>query len=268
MELLKRHLFLIICGVVAAASIALGALGIGSMSKVQDELQQAAQLASDLQRGGRDPVNIRHIRAERERIDETQTNYEQVMEWVSERNRYEPLIPDAFPEPTRDQRLAFREAYGARLQQLFDMLDPGTVASSPDIAEMEEQIDEEIEAARAFDGVDLDEIEDDEELPTQQEEETGRVSLRFADRLRGPHDRLRPSEHRQGPPVSLLLRPEAAWRSHRESSTLTSSRRKSTGCGTPSCPSGFRRALSRPWPGLTTKPPASCVSRTSLRGSG
>ncbi len=169
MDLLKRHLFLIICGAVAAASIALAVLGINSMSAVKDSLARASQLAGNLQRPGQ-PINITHIEAERDRIDQIEKHYTAVIDWSKQRNLAQPLIPNAFPEPDRNQRLDFKDAYGRRLRELLDMLDPGTVASGQDITEMAELIAEEDEAER-WEGAALDDVDQAPTMPGAEEEQ-------------------------------------------------------------------------------------------------
>ncbi|MCH7814633.1 MAG: hypothetical protein IID40_11505, partial [Planctomycetes bacterium] len=146
MDMLKRHLFLIICGVAAVGGIALGVMGMTSMSKVTDEMQGAAQLASDLSRlgfGPAGPINQAAIDAQNERIEQLRTHHENVLAWVRDHNRHQPLLPDIFPEPTRDQGLDFRAAYKPRLRQLLEVLGAGRVASDQDIADAQVEINEE-----------------------------------------------------------------------------------------------------------------------------
>jgi len=178
MELLKRHLFLIICGVVAAGSIALGALAISAMSEVQDKMQEAARLASDLQRGTGQPVNQGFIKAEEERIAAIRRHHEEVLEWARQRNTLEPLVPGLFPKPDRDRVIDlvrdFKNAYQQRLRELLQMLDPGTPASAQDVSEMAETIREEELAAKVFEDLDRAELGGAEPGPEPEEEEEPR----------------------------------------------------------------------------------------------
>jgi hypothetical protein len=143
MDMLKRRLFLIVCALVAAGSVALGVVGLNSMSAVTDELGKVTRLATDLQNESRKPVNDEFIKAEQKRIERITAQHEAVLAWAQERNRAEPLVPEVFPDPSPDQKLAFREAYAARLNELLVLLHAGTVASAQDEADAAEQIREE-----------------------------------------------------------------------------------------------------------------------------
>ncbi|MCP4248722.1 MAG: hypothetical protein GY778_16885 [bacterium] len=153
MDMLKRHLFFIICGVAAAGGIALGVLGMTSMSKVTDEMQGAAQLASDLSRlggGAAGAINKATIDAQNERIEQVRTHHENVLAWVRDHNRHEPLLEGIFPDPTRDERVDFRTAYKPKLRQLLESLGAGTVASGQDIDDAQVEITEEAKFDSTF----------------------------------------------------------------------------------------------------------------------
>jgi len=155
MDMFQRHLFLIVCGVVAAASVALGVLGMNSMSKVTDGMQEAAGLADQLSRlaSGAAPVNRRSLEAQQTRLEQLRRNYSEVVAWAREHNRHEQLLPDVFPAPTRDQKLDFRRAYQQRLRDLLQSLSAGSGASEQDVADAQVEITEEQKLATPF-GVD------------------------------------------------------------------------------------------------------------------
>ncbi len=156
MDFLKRQLFMIICVVVSAGSIALGVVGVTSMSAVKEQMRAAADRASRLDRvrgPGGIMINGESIRAQRQRIEASTGQYQRVLEWAYGRNRMEPLLPDCFPDPNLDRQLAFREAYFARFGQLLDKLHAGTVATPDEIAMAKEQMAEEAKAQLLF-GVD------------------------------------------------------------------------------------------------------------------
>jgi hypothetical protein len=172
-EVLKQHLFSIVCGVVAAASVALGVAGVNSMSRVTEEMKEATQLSSRLSKlgGGRDGlVNEAAIEAEGKRLKQIRDYHEAVLAWAKDHNRHQPLLPNVFPNPDRDEKLAFRKAYGERLSELLDMLDPGTVASEQDVADARVEIAEEEKAAQRFDW-ELDESPGQAEQPKQEKPE-------------------------------------------------------------------------------------------------
>ena len=173
MDFLKRQLFMIICGVVAAGSIALGVVGYVSMSSVKDEMSEAAQRASRLQRVLRGGVNPKSISAQERRIAAVTDHHEKVREWAYGRNRMEPLLPKCFPDPDRDTRLAFRRAYFAEFDEFLDRLDAGTVATPGEIKMAEDLIVEEAKMNKLF-GVDESEaaqageaIQEEEDQPVQ-----------------------------------------------------------------------------------------------------
>ncbi|MHC4067026.1 MAG: hypothetical protein ACYSUI_21325, partial [Planctomycetota bacterium] len=131
-------------------------VGINAMSEVTDEMGQATQLSGQLSQlsGGRDGlINQAAIDAERQRLDQIRAYHDKVLAWAKDHNRYEPLLPDVFPYPTRDQKLDFRRAYAQRLAQLPDLLDAGTAASEQDVADAEVEIREEAKAEERF-GID------------------------------------------------------------------------------------------------------------------
>jgi len=173
MDFLKRQLFMIICGVVAAGSIALGVVGYVSMSSVKDEMSEAAQRASRLQRVLRGGVNPKSISAQERRIAAVTDHHEKVREWAYGRNRMEPLLPKCFPDPDRDTRLAFRRAYFAEFDEFLDRLDAGTVATPGEIKMAGDLIVEEAKMNKLF-GVDESEaaqageaIQEEEDQPVQ-----------------------------------------------------------------------------------------------------
>jgi len=173
MELLKRHLFSIICGLVAAGSIGLGVLGVNSMSKVTDGMGEATALAGKLAGlgSGRDgPINQAAINGERQRIEQIQAHHGQVLDWAGQHNRHEPLVAGVFPTPSRDQKLDFRRAYNQRIAELLEMLNAGTVASEQDVADAAVEIAEEEKAAQRF-GFDPNEAEAAGAIPGPEQEE-------------------------------------------------------------------------------------------------
>ena len=176
MDTLKRHLFSLVCGLVAAGSAALGVLGVNSMSKVTAEMQQATQLSSRLSQvgGGRDgPINKSAINAENQRLDKIRDYHGKVIAWATDHNRHQPLLADVFPHPDRDDKLSFRDAYARRLEELLEMLDAGMVASEQDIADAKVEISEEEKAEVRF-GVDRSEAEASGEALLPEEEKPER----------------------------------------------------------------------------------------------
>lgn len=175
-DFLKRQMFLIICGVVALAGIGLGIMGMSKMSEVADGVQEAAELAAKLpalRRGTDGPINGKAIDAQHARIKDVQAFHKQVLDWAHQRNLFKPLLDDSFPDPDRDRKIAFREAYKVRFTELRKQLRAGQVASPDEINDAQVLIQEEAKADRAF-GIDQSEAgaaeaasDDDAQKPLQ-----------------------------------------------------------------------------------------------------
>ena len=103
MDFLKRHLFLILCGVGAAAGIGLAATGMRAMPKVKTELAAAATVYNNLE--GLSPVNPRSIEAENQRIAAILDDRAKVLDSAKQLYRYEPLVEGVFPNGPPDKRL-------------------------------------------------------------------------------------------------------------------------------------------------------------------
>ncbi|MCP4594767.1 MAG: hypothetical protein GY842_28885 [bacterium] len=125
MDLLKRNLFFIICGLGATAGIALGALGLKSMGQVRTRIREAQTLLQQLGSAANDTVNFDAITAEQRRVSAVQGHYLETVEWSHALNRQEPLVPGVFPEPGGDKKLEFKDAYLARIKDLRNSLKAG-----------------------------------------------------------------------------------------------------------------------------------------------
>lgn len=175
-DMLKRQMFFIICGVVAAGGIALGAMGISKMSDVRDGVQEAADMAAKLpglRRGADGPINGAAIDAQLERIEKVKAYHQQVLDWAYQRNQFKPLMEDCFPDPDRDRKRAFRDAYFEQFNELRKKLRAGDVATSDEIKDAQVLIQEEAKADRAF-GIDQGEAgaadssaDDEDDIPLQ-----------------------------------------------------------------------------------------------------
>jgi len=155
---LKRNLFHIICGLVAAAAIALGVLGVLSMGKVKEQLTSIAQLHGQLLGPAKNPVNDSKIEAERTRVKTIETQFAGLMERAKTLNVYQPLEPPEgerfFPEPTDNGRRQFRDKYQKQFGLLLEKLHAGAPPTDADIQNAKEAIDDERRLAEAMAGED------------------------------------------------------------------------------------------------------------------
>lgn len=171
-DFLKRQVFLIVCGAVAAGSIGLGLMGMSKMSVVQEGVQEAADMAQKLpglRRGTDGPINGDAIDAQHQRIEKVQAYHQQVLDWARQRNRYQPLMEDCFPNPDRDRKRAFRDAYKERFNELRKKMRSGEVAGPEEINEAQVLIQEEAKADLAF-GIDQSEAGGAAEPATDEDE--------------------------------------------------------------------------------------------------
>lgn len=162
MDMLRRNVFWILCGVVAAAGIGLGVTGLRAMPAVKSEMEGAANVYRSVDGLQSQPLNERAIQAERERIEAIQADYRRVMEAAEAISRYVPLLaegvsqdefrktcmadpailreaPDdeearralcdrkwsekiALPEGTPLQRIEFRKVYNQAMKDLYARL--------------------------------------------------------------------------------------------------------------------------------------------------
>lgn len=140
MDIVKQHLFLILCGVAGVAGIVLGITGISSMSKVRAEMQEAQQLHTSLTGLRSKPVNQRFIEQEQLRIEECAKNYQEVAARARQLNPYQPLIKDVFPFGKHDVRIEFRRKYNEAMQELLKTLQAGQRPSAAEIQEADDAI--------------------------------------------------------------------------------------------------------------------------------
>lgn len=146
MEFLRRHMFVIVCGLVGAGGIVGAVTGHQSMGKVATELTSAAGLDRDLSGLQSKPVNFAQIEAAQRRIDAIVADYDKVIDRAKTLYNYEPLVPDALPYGEPQVLIQFRRSYHDAMNALFDSLSAGTPASSAEVSTMADIIaDEEAE---------------------------------------------------------------------------------------------------------------------------
>ena len=113
LEVIKRYVFEIICGVAGAAGIVLILLGLKAMEDVKSQLAERQQLKSSIEQLARKPkpINEKSIERENRRIEGIKADYDQVIDFAKKINGFEPLINDAFPNPSIETKKEFQSAY-------------------------------------------------------------------------------------------------------------------------------------------------------------
>lgn len=147
MDLLRRNLFLILCGVAAAGGIALGVTGLRAMPKVKQEMDKAIAVATALDGLQKDPANQKLLDEEERRIAIVKADHAKVMERAKQLYGYQLLVPDVLPDGSPEDRVAFRRKYSDAMRELLNQLTGGHPASAEDVRAAEDRIKDE-EAAR------------------------------------------------------------------------------------------------------------------------
>lgn len=152
MDFLKRQLFLIVCGVVAVAGIAMTVLGILSMDDVKKEMGKFITTTKSLTNAARPPggsdtvINSKAITIQEDKITDIERNYDEILDRAFALNQWEPLVPAAFPSPpTREPKTAFREAYPKAFDALLERLGAGSLPTDEQVAEAASMITNERE---------------------------------------------------------------------------------------------------------------------------
>jgi len=150
MEYLRRHLFVIVCGLAAAGGIAAGVTGHQSMTNVQGKMKEVAGLNGQLSSLQSNPVNEEQIEAAKERIDTILADYRNVVDRAKKLYRWEQLVPGSLPYGEPQVLIDFRQRYFEGLKSLFESLSSGTPASPGEIDLMRDRIEDEAAQARAL----------------------------------------------------------------------------------------------------------------------
>ncbi len=153
MEVIQKHMFFILCGVIALAGIGLGGWGLSKMSAIDAMMDDAVSLHSQLQ--GARPRNLAGIAAEQGRVEQVKKSYEEVLKLTDEHAGHKPLLEGFFPDPDYETQFEFPRAYREALDGLYRRLRAGSVPTDAEVHDAEESIrDEEHAQANAAFGVD------------------------------------------------------------------------------------------------------------------
>ncbi len=141
MDLLRRHMFTIICSLVAAGGVGLMFTGMQKMPGVVEEMKKVEGIHRSLT--GIKPVSKATIDAEQQRIELVNADREKVITKAKELYGYEPLVAGALPVGDSLKRIDFRNAYRREMEALLKSLNYGGTASASDLATARDRIAEE-----------------------------------------------------------------------------------------------------------------------------
>ncbi len=139
MELIKQHMFFILCGLVAIGGVALGVTGMSRMSDVPRQMGEASQLYSSLANMKSVP-NQAWIDAQQRRIDSCKADYKTIVEQARTLNPYKPLLDKVFPNGSPDLRREFRVKYGQAFEAMLEKLRAAEPPSASDFQEIADEI--------------------------------------------------------------------------------------------------------------------------------
>ncbi len=143
MEMLRNNLFFIICGVLGAAGIALGVVGSKGMPKVLADMKKVEGIYQSLNGLTSQPVNLDRIENEKRRAEMVLEDRQQILEKARTLYGYDPLVPDAFPDGVPLKLIEFRNKYHSKMEELFASLRSGETASTADIDQWRDKIENE-----------------------------------------------------------------------------------------------------------------------------
>lgn len=146
MELLKRHIFYIVCGIIGAGAIAVAIVGVNAMAAVETDMNKAISLSSRVRSAGR--FNKDMIEQQNERVQKITSIYNKVVELAVKDAGHEQLVPGFFPTAPFADMFTFSAQYRVALDELFQRLKAGTPPTPAEIADAATRIEEEIALRR------------------------------------------------------------------------------------------------------------------------
>lgn len=150
MDFLRRHAFFMVCAAAGAVGIALMVTGARAMPKVLEEMKKAETIYRNVNSLQTRPVNRTDIDAAKRRIDLVERDRDAVLAKAEGLYGYEQLVPDALPDGDSDKRREFRVKYRAGMDELLTLLNYGAPATSTDLSDWQERIEEERTARKEY----------------------------------------------------------------------------------------------------------------------
>ncbi len=143
-EIIKRFIFEIACGVGAVAGIVLIYFGMSGMSNITQDMQAALQVRNELKTAANaNPlINKGAVDQAKGRVDKIMAADKSVLGKVRDMNYHEPLTDTAFPAPTPAERSEFKSAYQDEVSTWLQRLKAGDVPTADDIAQTRDRINE------------------------------------------------------------------------------------------------------------------------------
>lgn len=149
MDVIKRHLVFIVSGIAGLAGIALGVTGLRAMPELEQAMQEATGVYANLEPLPQMAVNAERLEEEDRRIQSVLDDRAAVIEAASALYPYEPLVEGALPCGTPLQLIEFRNQFAVAMQQLLDSLTSGGPATSLQVQNMRDKIEDENAEIRA-----------------------------------------------------------------------------------------------------------------------
>jgi len=144
MDMLRKHLFFIICGLVATAGIALGVWVVWwKMSNVKKDMVTAIAVHRRISSHINDPPSEEKIRAAQAANQAYVKQYEIVIQSANQAAANAQLMPNFFPQPNLKAKHGFRGEYRKSLEALYDRLRAGTIPTPDEVADQERRLKEE-----------------------------------------------------------------------------------------------------------------------------
>jgi hypothetical protein len=143
-EIIKRFLFEIACGVGAVAGIVLIYLGTTSMSNVTQSMEGALTVRNNLKSAANAGtlINKKAVDQAKGRAEKITVADKNLLAKLREINYYKPLTDSAFPASSPAQRSAFKLAYQDEVNSWLSRMKAGDVPTADYIAQTRDRIDE------------------------------------------------------------------------------------------------------------------------------
>ncbi|HNO76528.1 MAG TPA: hypothetical protein PKN33_00585 [Phycisphaerae bacterium] len=143
-EIIKRFLFEIICGVAAIAGIVLIYLGASNMSSIKENMQAALSVRQELKSAANAGklINKDAVEKAKSRVDKIMAADKNLRSKIRDINYYKPLIDVPFHLATPAQRSDFKLEYQKEVNSWLDKMKAGDIPTADDIAQTRDRIDE------------------------------------------------------------------------------------------------------------------------------
>lgn len=149
MKFIKRHMFILLCGLGAVLGLGLGGFGMTRGSDVVSQLEDGKRLAQqmDLVLRAPDPASVQAIDQLDAQIQKLQGALGRFIEEAKRVNGRDPLVNDLFPKPADDAlKYAFQDAYKKEFERFLTALHAGVPPERTELKNWKAMIEEEVRA--------------------------------------------------------------------------------------------------------------------------